>query len=718
MSSHEDTRPEEQPPQTNGGRNGRAMVKCKPEPGKKKSAEEHARDQTEQMKALFEWAETMLKDMGLLDALRDAKTHEELDAIELDEGDLTLIMAIQNALHPGGGKSRKKHFEGLTERKVIAILLNRLNDNRKDAKVKLIENQQQAAAAEEAREKREENARFYGAFRQYKVTDHGGVSVQITERLKTGESVTKWVQISRIRIELLAVTRSKQDDNWGVYVKIINMDGRVTRLAIPRNIINDKQGSIAGRLADLGVDVVREQRELLPDFLLTTFEVADDGTVQELTRFLAVPTTGWCQLNNGRWVFVLPHTTKLPADLPAGELAIFQTEYLHLQNGFAIEGTLEEWCEQIAAPFAGNSNVTLAVGVALSGPLTVWAGVPPGLFHIFCASKHGKSLVSAIGQSVYGRPLIPDETVADPFGMSWLATANSIGRLVRVRSSIGAFFEELNQGKAQDIADAAYRIANGIDKMRMRGRDLEPRLTYCVPGFSTGEEAMVVFLTRAGQRVTDGMRTRFADIPAEVQPASVFETFGADAIPGLGKKYYPLLGKLYGAVGDAWLQFLVDMGPEKIKAEVNHQQQEFRARPRVQAIYQGAAPYQRSVVDRFGTVAAACRMAIEVGLPWKSEDTDADMEACLIRWAEHVKMNPVVVAIVEFMHGRQCWEGTATQLSTGLNGAVDSPESLGHWLGEAENVRRLKAVGFAIAHTRDKTRNRTKLIGIKRVGAK
>ena len=78
---------------------------------------------------------------------------------------------------------------------------------------------------------------------------------------------------------------------------------------------------------------------------------------------------------------------------------------------------------------------------------------------IFCDSKHGKSLVSAIGQSVYGRPLIPNETVTDPFGMTWLATANSIGKLIRTRSSVGAFFEELNQGKPKDIADAAYRVA-------------------------------------------------------------------------------------------------------------------------------------------------------------------------------------------------------------------------------------------------------------------
>ena len=144
----------------------------------------------------------------------------------------------------------------------------------------------------------------------------------------------------------------------------------------------------------------------------------------------------------------------------------------------------------------------------------------------------------------------------------------------------------------------------------MRGRDLEPRLTYCVPGFSTGEEPMVDFLQCCGQRVTEGMKTRFADIPAAVQPGSVFETFGAEAIPALGKTYYPLLGQLYGAVGDAWLQLLVDTGPKAITATVNDHQQEFRSRPKIQVLYKVGAPYQRSVIDRFGTTAAALRMAI------------------------------------------------------------------------------------------------------------
>jgi hypothetical protein len=348
----------------------------------------------------------------------------------------------------------------------------------------------------------------------------------------------------------------------------------------------------------------------------------------------------------------------------------------------------------------------------------VWGGVPPGLFHIFCGSKRGKSLVSAIGQSVYGRPLVPNETSADPFGMSWLATANGIGQQILVRSSIGGFFEELNQGTAKHIADAAYRIANGIAKMRMRGRGLEPRLTYCVPGFSTGEEAMVEFLKRNGQRVTDGMKTRFADVPGEVQPGSVFETFSADELPGLGRSYYPLLGQLYGAVGDAWLQVLVDMGPEQIQGEVQEHQQEFRACPQVQALYQIALPYQRSVIDRFATVAAACRMAInKIGLPWDLEDTDAAIEACVSRWAGYDKrLDRVAAAIIAFMHGQTSWQGTATELLQHLNGAIASAKALGRWLNKPENLQRLNAVSFEITLGRDSSTERNRLIRIDRIG--
>jgi hypothetical protein len=65
---------------------------------------------------------------------------------------------------------------------------------------------------------------------------------------------------------------------------------------------------------------------------------------------------------------------------------------------------------------------------------------------------------------------------------------------------------------------------------------------------------------------------------------------------------------------------------------------------------------------------------------------------------------------------RQSWKGTASQLVTKLNGAVDSPEALGRWLRKSENLQRLKLAGLEIAQGKDKTHNRSRLIRIGKIG--
>jgi hypothetical protein len=76
---------------------------------------------------------------------------------------------------------------------------------------------------------------------------------------------------------------------------------------------------------------------------------------------------------------------------------------------------------------------------------------------------------------------------------------------------------------------------------------------------------MEVFLSSGGEKVPAGLSVRLVDVPAEVQPESAFETVRVDGIEALGKQFYPLTTRLYGAVGRAWLQHLVNMGPEEIQ---------------------------------------------------------------------------------------------------------------------------------------------------------
>jgi hypothetical protein len=108
-------------------------------------------------------------------------------------------------------------------------------------------------------------------------------------------------------------------------------------------------------------------------------------------------------------------------------------------------------------------------------------------------------------------------------------------------------------------------------------------------------------------------------------------------------------------------------------------------------------------------------MAIDAGLLWKNADTSADIEACVLRWAEHEKkMDVVTTAFAHFMCDRQSWQGTASQLKDQLHGAFDSPEAVGRWLEERDNQQRLRLSGLEARKGKSKTRNRTRLIIIER----
>jgi hypothetical protein len=89
----------------------------------------------------------------------------------------------------------------------------------------------------------------------------------------------------------------------------------------------------------------------------------------------------------------------------------------------------------------------------------------------------------------------------------------------------------------------------------------------------------------------------------------------------------------HGAVGRDWQHHLVDIGPDRIIAELQEHREAFLALPEVLAVAARAHPQVRAVVNRFALHAAALRMAITAGLlPWTIEEADAGIAACMGRW--------------------------------------------------------------------------------------
>ena len=462
----------------------------------------------------------------------------------------------------------------------------------------------------------EEDVRYYG--QDFKVSNRG-----VFARRLNSEGTPNWEQICTTRIDLVALTRDKREENWGTYIAARNRDDGAKTLAIPHALLAaDKSNEVAAMLASLGIGVIpsKPARQLLLQFL----------TVQVKERITAVPQIGWHH-SADVWIFVLPDETIVPQGF-AGARAVLQTAGLHVQHGLDVSGTVEQWVAQVAAPLAGNSNIHLCVGVALAGPLLRWANEPPGLFHLWGPSKIAKSLAGAIGQSVWGRPKVPGE--ADAFGASWTATAVGLERYAVLRSDVGGYFDEIGEGTPKVIRPAVYLLANGSTKLRgTPDIALRPMESFRILGVSTGEPTMEAFLSSGGEKVPAGLRVRLVDVPAEVQTGSAFETCPVDGVESLGKRFYPLTTRLHGAVGRAWLNHLVDLGPTEIQDRLARHREAWLARPLVAAVRIKATGQVHSILNRFALVAAALRMGVDAGLlPWRIEDTDLGVAACMARW--------------------------------------------------------------------------------------
>jgi putative DNA primase/helicase len=94
------------------------------------NADAHARADTERNRRLFDWAEAVLKTLGLDKEVAAARSIEDLRRIALDVNSAEIALALRDALHPTSGQ-RQEHFRGLKESGLKLVLKNRFADLKK-----------------------------------------------------------------------------------------------------------------------------------------------------------------------------------------------------------------------------------------------------------------------------------------------------------------------------------------------------------------------------------------------------------------------------------------------------------------------------------------------------------------------------------------------------------------------------------------------------------
>ena len=425
-----------------------------------------------------------------------------------------------------------------------------------------------------------------------------------------GPDLYVWRRITRTRIDPTALSRdTSQQRNWRHRYLITDETGEH-----PVEIGSEKLGKDAGSAISIlmkhGVHVVesKEARQHLAVFL----------RFKPRARIIRAPRVGWFDARKGNWVFVLPHETLGKVD----EKHNIALDVVPARHGFHQSGTSQQWQELVAKPLTGNSSVALAVGTFLAAPLLRWADEPGGGFHFYGPSKIGKTLIGAVGQSVWGKPL-----GTDTFGYTWESTSNRIGERAVLRSDVGLYLDEIGIGEQKAIATALYKLAGGLGKGRLGQAEQDFNILF----LSTGELSLAEFLPNARQ----GQLVRMVDIPAQIRSGTAFETIPENQIATAGQQFYSATVECHGASGHDWLRHLVALGPEQIKAELKLLREAWWKLSQVAEIADRAHPQVVSVVNRFTLIAAALSMASTAKIvPWSIDVINTAIIACMSRWLQ------------------------------------------------------------------------------------
>lgn len=357
----------------------------------------------------------------------------------------------------------------------------------------------------------------------------------------------------------------------------------------------------------------RNRRAWLTDYL-------QSRNPSELVRH--VPRVGW----HGR-CYVLPEETLGSND--NGERVIFHSE-AGVEANFNRRGSVDQWKANLSRLCVGNSRAAFAVATAFAGPLLAWAsGTTGGGFHYTGLTSIGKTTGFLIAASVWGKGTEKDP---DSYMQKWRASSNGLEYQGEQHNDCTLILDELGQMDARDAGQSAYMLADGAGKTRSKGAGgLRAKPTWRLLYLSSGELTLAQHMETEGKKMKGGQEVRLIPIPAEVSPGSALETFhefdGGHQLSGWVQHH---AARTYGAVGRAWLEYLVD-NTDGLTALLRERMDAIEN----QIVPESAAGQVKRGGRRFALVAAAGELATEAGLTgWPKGEATKAVATCFNAWLE------------------------------------------------------------------------------------
>jgi putative DNA primase/helicase len=398
-------------------------------------------------------------------------------------------------------------------------------------------------------------------------------------------------------LEVLAITATREDKDYARLVQFTSQNGRQKCYAIPERCFAGQKEEPLAELLNQGLSIAYKQRALVAEY------VANE---RPQLRIGATFATGWYDSET----FVLPEAV-------IGNTKVWYQSDSSL-SAYAQAGTLESWQGEIAARAVGNSNLIVALCVALAGPLLHKFNVPGSGLHLFGETTTGKTSILEAAQSVWGGP---------SYRRSWRATTDGLEGAAMLHTDTVLIVDEIHLVDPRELDSAIYALINGCGKSRADQRGgARSANRWRVMVLSSGEVSSEVQLAQAGLVVRAGQTLRFLDIPAEGKHGAFTSLHGHQDGAVFADTLRDSANQHYGYAGPRFVKLLLG-NKENLSARLAELQSKFDP----------ANDMQRRAARIFAILALAGELATKWELvPWPEGTAIKATGLLFKRWQRHI----------------------------------------------------------------------------------
>lgn len=406
------------------------------------------------------------------------------------------------------------------------------------------------------------------------------------------------------KIIVVARTHDINNENWGIWCKWFDMEGKEHNLTIPIELLHKDNREYRRLFASRGLVISTLAKAISCLDAYLNFHPTNKIA-------LCVNTVGWHSNQ-----YVLPNRT-----FGSEQMIIYQNTVSNITH-YGEKGELIDWRENISQKVEEQSRIVFAICVAFAGQLLPLVNENGGGFHFVGSSSKGKSLTAKIACSVWGNPKY--------YICSWRATSNAQENIAFQHNHSFAALDEINLANPNTIGDVVYMLADGQGKDRMsRDGSNKPTLHWQLIYLSTGEESLESIQKRADKNTKAGQEIRFVSIDAVVDDyLGIFDSLIDGFITPAEQAEF--LSKTcmtsYGTAGIAWLEFIT-LDKEAITDKCLNKMKDFLD------CYANVSSQARRVARLFAVVAAAGEIATQAGITgWQVGTANRSTKLCFENW--------------------------------------------------------------------------------------